>query len=284
MGIPMELQEWVPYIIVLGAAAAILLLLGARRRLLANAAPDKPGVPIGNGQTIGARDEQDDYFSSVTTPHGTAAVLADGISGLAHGRLASTIAVTVFIREFLKLSDIRDVHDYFAKAAKVSNSEILQQLQGAPGGTTLVAGVIAGDWLYWAAVGDSVIMVFRDGEFIRMNEKHTLESVLQERCLAGELTKEEAIDHPLRKRLVNYLGYEHFARMEMGSEPFALRPGDRVILCSDGVYNTMTEVELEAILSQPISPNDAAEEIIEAIEAKGLANQDNATIVIVDHD
>lgn len=107
MGIPMELQEWVPYIIVLGAAAAILLLLGARRRLLANAAPDKPGVPIGNGQTIGARDEQDDYFSSVTTPHGTAAVLADGISGLAHGRLASTIAVTVFIREFLKLSDIR---------------------------------------------------------------------------------------------------------------------------------------------------------------------------------
>lgn len=133
MGIPMELQEWVPYIIVLGAAAAILLLLWARRRLLANAAPDKPGVPIGNGQTIGARDEQDDYFSSVTTPHGTAAVLADGISGLAHGRLASTIAVTVFIREFLKLSDIRDVHDYFAKAGKVSNSEILQSLQGAPG-------------------------------------------------------------------------------------------------------------------------------------------------------
>lgn len=70
----------------------------------------------------------------------------------------------------------------------------------------------------------------------------------------------------------------------MGSEPFALRPGDRVILCSDGVYNTMPEVEPESILSQPISPNDAAEGIIEAIEAKGLANQDNATIVIVDHD
>lgn len=284
MGIPIEFQEWMPYIIVLGAAVAILLLIGARRQLLAFAPADKLTVPIGNGQTIGARDEQDDYFSSATTPHGTAAVLADGISGLAHGRLASTIAVTVFIREFLKLSNIRDIHDYFTKAAKVSNSEILQQLRGAPGGTTLVAGVIAGDRLYWAAVGDSVIMVFRDGEFIWMNEEHALETVLKESCLPGELTRGEAIPHLRRKRLINYLGYEHFARMGVGSEPFSLRPGDRIILCSDGVYNTMTEVELEAILSQPIAPNDAAEEIIAAIEAKGLANQDNATIVIVDHD
>ncbi|GAC41170.1 PP2C family protein-serine/threonine phosphatase [Paenibacillus popilliae] len=284
MGIPIEFQEWMPYIIVLGAAVAILLLIGARRHLLAYAPADKLGVPIGNGQTIGAQDEQGDYFSSATTPYGTTAVVADGISGLAHGRLASTIAVTVFIREFLKLSNIRDIHDYFTKAAKISNSEILQQLRGAPGGTTLVAGVIAGDRLYWAAVGDSVIMVFRDGEFIWMNEEHALETVLKEHRLAGELTRGEVIDYPRRKRLINYLGYEHFARMEVGSEPFALRPGDRIILCSDGVYNTMTEVELEAILSQPIAPNDAAEEIIAAIEAKGLAKQDNATIVIVDHD
>ncbi|MGV2806091.1 serine/threonine-protein phosphatase, partial [Clostridium perfringens] len=57
---------------------------------------------IGNAQTIGKREEQDDYFSSSTTKIGTMAVIADGISGLSHGRMASTLAVTVFSREYLK--------------------------------------------------------------------------------------------------------------------------------------------------------------------------------------
>ncbi|MCM3340828.1 protein phosphatase 2C domain-containing protein [Paenibacillus sp. MER TA 81-3] len=280
----MEVQDWVPYLIVLGSVAALLLLFGARRRLMTEAASSEPaGIPIGNGQTIGAREEQDDYFSSVATVHGTAAVLADGISGLANGRMASTLAVTVFIREFLKLEDIRDVQHYFTKAAKVSNTEILRNLKGATGGTTLVAAVIADDRLYWGAVGDSIIMVFRNGEFIRMNEKHTLESVLQERYLTGEMTREEALEHPMKRRLINYLGYENFKSIEIGSDPFELQPGDRVILCSDGVYNTLTEVEMEHILSKPLPPHDAAEEIIEAIEQKRLANQDNATVIIVDN-
>lgn len=282
----MDVQNWVPYLIVLTCTAAILLLLGVRRRLLLDTVslePPASGMPIGNGQTIGAREEQDDYFASVTTAHGTAAVLADGISGLAHGRMASTLAVTVFIREFLKLEHIREVQSFFAKAAKISNTEILRNLKGAPGGTTLVAAVIADDLLYWGAVGDSMIMVFREDNFIRMNERHILESVLQERCLTGQITREEAMEHPMKRRLINYLGYENFKSIEIGSEPFRLQPGDRILLCSDGVYNTMTEVELEQILSKPISPHDAAEEIIEAIEQKRLANQDNATIVIVDN-
>src|SRR5690606_1836714 len=149
-------------------------------------------VKIGNAQTIGKRDEQDDYFSSSTTRIGTMAAIADGISGLSYGRMASTLAVTMFSRAYLKVDDPADIPEYFHKAALISNRAIMEQLGGATGGTTLVVGIVSGGLLHWGAVGDSMLILFRDGEFMPINSKHTLESVLEARYLAGEISKEEA--------------------------------------------------------------------------------------------
>ncbi|MOA20132.1 hypothetical protein D3C78_1405570 [compost metagenome] len=57
---------------------------------------------------------------------------------------------------------------------------------------------------------------------------------------------------------------------------------DKVLLCSDGLYNTLTEVEMEAVLNRASSPQEAAELMIEEVERKRLNNQDNATIVILE--
>ncbi|QDX92965.1 serine/threonine-protein phosphatase [Brevibacillus laterosporus] len=273
-------QEYMPYLLVLAAFVSMLLLFMIRQRLMAPI--EEPGIQIGNGQTIGNRDEQDDYFSTATTPIGTLAVLADGISGLSHGRMSSTLAVTLFMREFLNLDHVQNVTSFFTKAARKSNAEIVQQIGGSNGGTTLVAAVVAEDKLYWGAVGDSSIMVFRNGEFIKMNQKHILESVLEERYLSGEITREQATNNPMRKRLINYLGYEQFQNMEICNEPFLLKKRDKVILLSDGVYNTLSEVEMEQILMNTTSPFDAAEEMVAEIERKQLHNQDNATVIILE--
>ncbi|TPG78173.1 serine/threonine-protein phosphatase [Brevibacillus laterosporus] len=273
-------QEYMPYLLVLSAFVSMLLLFMIRQRLMAPI--EEPGIQIGNGQTIGNRDEQDDYFSTATTPIGTLAVLADGISGLSHGRMSSTLAVTLFMREFLNLDHVQNVTSFFTKAARKSNAEIVQQIGGSNGGTTLVAAVVAEDKLYWGAVGDSSIMVFRNGEFIKMNQKHILESVLEERYLSGEITREQATNNPMRKRLINYLGYEQFQNMEICNEPFLLKKRDKVILLSDGVYNTLSEVEMEQILMNTTSPFDAAEEMVAEIERKQLHNQDNATVIILE--
>ncbi|QOS97247.1 serine/threonine-protein phosphatase [Brevibacterium sp. JNUCC-42] len=273
-------QEYMPYLLVLAAFVSILLLFMIRQRLMTPI--EEPGIQIGNGQTIGNRDEQDDYFSTTTTPIGTLAVLADGISGLSHGRMSSTLAVTLFMREFLNLDHVQNVTSFFTKAARKSNAEIVQQIGGSNGGTTLVAAVVAEDKLYWGAVGDSSIMVFRNGEFIKMNQKHILESVLEERYLSGEITREQATNNPMRKRLINYLGYEQFQNMEICNEPFLLKKRDKVILLSDGVYNTLSEVEMEQILMNTTSPFDAAEEMVAEIERKQLHNQDNATVIILE--
>ncbi|WP_059050536.1 PP2C family protein-serine/threonine phosphatase [Paenibacillus senegalimassiliensis] len=238
------------------------------------------GIEIGNAQTIGRRTEQDDYFASTVTKVGTLAVLADGISGVAHGRMASTLSVTMFSREFLKLDDAADIRGFFHKAALMSNRSVIEQLGGAIGGTTLISAVVSNGQLYWGAVGDSLILLFRDGEFRYINAKDTFESVLESRYLAGEIGREDVSSNPMKNQLTNYLGYAGFKSMEMG-EPIPLESGDIVVLCSDGVYDALTEVEMEQILMKGMPAQDTAEELIAGVERKSYKHQDNATVLIL---
>lgn len=237
-------------------------------------------ILIGNAQSMGRRTEQDDYFASTVTRVGTLAVLADGISGVAHGRMASTLAVSMFSREFLKLDDAGDIPGFFHKAALISNRSIIEQLGGAIGGTTLISTVICNHRLYWGAVGDSLILLFREGEFLHINAKDTFESVLESRYLAGEIGREDVSSNPMKNQLTNYLGYAGFQSMEIG-EPIPLEPGDVVVLCSDGIYDALTEVEMEQILMKGLSPQDSAEEMIACVERKSYKHQDNATVLIL---
>lgn len=270
------------YLIVLIFAAIFLGLL-IIRNVLVKKSKDSRKIEIGNGQTIGRRDEQDDYFSTAETQNGTIAVLADGISGLANGRMASTIAVTTFIQEFKKLNSLANIQGFFKETARVSNHMIVENLQGSNGGTTLIAAIIDEQgFLHWGAVGDSVITILRNGEFIAVNQKHIFESVLKERYIAGEISQLEIEENPFKKRLINYLGYEGFKKLDTGISPIKLNTGDKVCLMSDGIHDTLTEVELEKLVSQSISPHEIAQSIIEAVEEKRLKNQDNATIIILE--
>lgn len=283
-----------PYIVFICACAILGGLLVLRHRLALQTTGislyvNDTGLPmdsvqIGNGQTIGTRPEQDDYFASQTTSVGTLAVLADGISGLDHGRMASTLAVTTFMKDYEQVQEYRQIPDYMEEAAFASNREIVQQLKGNHGGTTLAAVVLTGRHLYWGAVGDSIITIFRNSSFIPVNSMHTFgAAVLQQKVLSGEMTRQQADSSPQRKQLVNYLGYEGFDHMEICDTPFVLRPGDKVLLCSDGIYDALTEVELEAILKAELTPQDAADRIIESIQQKQLKHQDNATVIIMEH-
>nr|WP_106780333.1 protein phosphatase 2C domain-containing protein [Lysinibacillus timonensis] len=272
-------QTYTPYIVVLGLICIIFVLLYVRRTVQTPQLQEE--MVIGNGQTIGRREEQDDYFSTVISEGHTLAVVADGISGLANGRLASTLAVTTFVREFMKMERYIKLQEFFTRAAKLSNEVILKKLSGQSGGTTLACAIISYNHLYWGAVGDSIIALYRNGHLVNVNEKHTLSSLLEEQYLAGQISKQEAMENPMGKRLINYLGFEGFKNIEIG-EPITLKKGDKIILCTDGVYNSLTELELCEILEKPLSPNDAAEEIIHTIEGKGFKHQDNATIIILE--
>ncbi|MNG12367.1 Stage II sporulation protein E (SpoIIE) [compost metagenome] len=90
------------------------------------------------------------------------------------------------------------------------------------------------------------------------------------------------MEDPQRHQLINYLGYDRFKNIDIGETPVQLRRGDKVLLMSDGVYNALTEIELEDILNDSAAPDEAAEQIIERIENKRIRHQDNATVIIME--
>lgn len=276
-------QDLTSYVVVT-IFVVVLMILFIIRKVVQNIEFDEEVmIEIGNDQTIGRRKEQDDYFATAETTNGVIAVLADGISGLSNGRMASSVAVNTFIQEFKKLPSLHNIESFFKKTALISNDMILENLNGSNGGTTLVSAVIDKQgYLYWSAVGDSVISIFRKGEFIPVNQMHIFETVLKERYISGEITHLEMEENPLKKRITNYLGYEGFKNIDVGTNPIKLEKGDKVCLYSDGVYNTLTEVEMENILSQHSPPQDIAEKMIEAVKEKQLKKQDNASIVILE--
>jgi serine/threonine protein phosphatase PrpC len=259
----------------------ILLILLFIRECLTSSNEDEE-ISIGNDQTIGKRKEQEDSFATTITENGVMAVLTDGMGGYSRGKQASSIAVNIFNREFSKLANIHPVSDFFIKASNLSNKEILEKAKGIKTGTTLASVIISEGYLYWASIGDSAIALFRNGEFINLNQKHIFEAILQEQYLTGKIPKEEVLNNPMKKRLTSYIGHDEFKDIEISKAAIKLRRGDKIILCSDGVYNSVSELEMEKVLLKNIKPHKAAEDIINLINDKNYLKQDNGTIVILE--
>lgn len=269
-----------PYLFVL-AFSMIIVMLFAIRYYLRNA-KSTPEILIGNGQTLGKRKEQEDCFSTVMNENGVLAVLADGMGGFTNGRVASSLAVNTFVQEFSKSKNIEPIDKFFKDTSRLSNAYIVERAKGEKVGTTLVAVIISDSYLYWSSIGDSAIALFRNGEFINLNKKHIFQNVLEEQYLSGKITKEELLSNSKKNRLTNYMGHRGFRNIEICDRSIKIVKGDKIILCSDGVYNSVTELEMENVLSKRLNPFKAAEEIIEIIESKKRPNQDNATIVILE--
>ncbi len=269
-----------PYVFVLISLLVVCALFYIRYRLI-NMKKDNY-IVIGNGQTIGKRDEQEDSFSTVENEKGIMAVLADGMGGYTNGKVSSSIAVNTFIDEFSNSYSIYPIEDFFRNVSRISNRAILDKSKGARSGTTLVSVIITDEMLYWASIGDSAIALFRNGEVMNLNKKHIFESELEQQYISGKISEEQMLNNPMKKRITSYLGAEVLKDIEICEKPIKLKRGDKVILCSDGVYNSITEIEMETIMAERIKPYEVAEEIIEMIKAKNFPKQDNATIVILE--
>jgi serine/threonine protein phosphatase PrpC len=240
-----------PFLISAGFLMGIFFLF-LIRYLLINTRK-KPEIIVGNAQSIGARSEQEDSFASVINEHGVMAALADGMGGYSNGKMASSLVVNLFVKEFTKKRQIEPVDKFFHDTLLLSNKKLLEKAKEKKTGTTMVVVVISEGYLSWASVGDSAIALFRNQEFQNLNQKQIFQTVLEKEYLSGHISKAIKLQH-----------------------------GDRIILCSDGVYNSITEIEMEKALMKNLSPDKAAEEIINIIKAKNIKNQDNATIIILE--
>lgn len=235
---------------------------------------------IGNAQTIGTREKQDDSFATSIREYGIMAVVADGIGGYINGNLASRITVDTFLDEFEKRDVTENLSYYFQKSAMLSNERIRDEFGEAKGGTTVVTVVLKDDKLFWTSAGDSNIAVFRGGRIIMVNRKENVKNWLEDQYYAGSVRREDVLGSQTDTRLVNYLGYDGFKKADESDRPIYLKKQDKVLIYSDGV-EVLGQIELETILGKKMHPQKTADAIISAIEMKKKNKKDNATIVIL---
>lgn len=268
-----------PYFVVLFSALLIIILLIIRFKL--NNVRVFPKVLVGNAQYIGTRDEQEDSFGTAENNNYILSVVADGMGGYSNGKLASSIAVNTFMQEFNSTLEIHPIENFFVNTANLCNRAVLDKAKGKKMGSTLVSTIVSEGCLYWTSIGDSAIILYKDGELINLNKKHIYKDVLEDKYISGKISEEQLLNDPMKKRIYSYIGAEILKDIETSEKPVRLRSGDKVILCSDGVYNSLPEIEMESILGKSTDPFETAEEIIDAIKAKNYGRQDNATVIVL---
>lgn len=227
---------------------------------------------IGEATDVGkVRDHNEDGYL-VDEGLGLVAV-ADGMGGHRGGEVASATAIEALHASFADHGGLRD-------AVLAANDAVLERanaddaLRGM--GTTLTAGVLGDDdTLIVGHVGDSRGYLLRDGELSRITTDHSL---VEELMAAGELTEEEAERDPRRSMITRALGLE--ADLVVDLYPVSLAPGDRVMLCSDGLTTMVSEATIADVLAGEDDPATAAQRLVDAANAAG--GVDNTTVLVLD--
>ncbi|MBI3797926.1 MAG: serine/threonine-protein phosphatase, partial [Deltaproteobacteria bacterium] len=244
----------------------------------------------GNAQQIGDRHEQQDEFAFTNIAEatfvahgGVLAVVADGMGGMAMGQQASQRAVRTMLAAYEEKSRDEAIPEALTRALYHANGEILQLAEEAEMrhkvGTTMVAAVIHQGQLHWVSVGDSRLYLYRQGKLAQITTDHAYAGELARAVERGDLSQEEAERHPERHSLTSYLGVEPLTRIDMSATPLPLQAGDRVLLCSDGLYGTLAETEMSVVLGG--HPQQAAEALVHKALAKQKPHQDNVTAVVM---
>lgn len=202
-------------------------------------------------------------------------VVADGMGGHEAGEVASEIAITTMAEHMPQAPDAKAL----AQAVRLANQAVLRGAEdgtGRPGmGTTMTAAAIFGNEVVIAQVGDSRAYLTHDGVLQRITRDHSLVADLVEQ---GRITEEEARYHPQRSVITRALGSD--PDMEPDTYRLRVEPGDRLMLCSDGLSSMIEDAAIEAIMLDNPDPQEACDALVdEALAAGGL---DNVTVVVID--
>jgi protein phosphatase len=206
--------------------------------------------------------------------------VADGMGGHVGGEVAAQVAVDALLQVFSRQPTKAGLEDAFSKANRAvwQESQDHSELRGM--GTTLTAVALVGDdegrdTLALANVGDSRAYLFSEGRLVQITADHSL---AEERMRHGEMTEEEAAVHPQRHILTRALGISSEVETDMWE--LQVRPGDRILLCSDGLSNELSNEQMADLLATVSDPGVAARQLVEIANEHG--GSDNITVVVVD--
>lgn len=247
-------------------------------------------IESGVSSVIGSRKGQQDAVrtdtESMYADNGVfLTVMCDGMGGLSGGEKASNLCVTKMFEAFYCVN-VRGKAPSFLKFAVTNIDKMIHNMTDGNGvpiktGSTLTAVIIEDNKLYWASVGDSRIYLKRGREMVQITVDHNYRMVLEEDVKQGKLTKEQADCDPQKDALVSYMGMGGLRYIDINPFPLTLKNGDCIMLCSDGLYRTLSDKEIKSIIDSFDNMQTAAEALTSAAISKGRKNQDNTTVALL---
>ena len=240
-----------------------------------SAASDRGSVREKNEDYYGIFDpEIDDQRES----RGVLVVVTDGMGGHFSGEEASRMVVEVmgeiYYSEPEKKKDAKEALDI---AFREANKRVFHHVgNGRKGtaGTTCTSVALFPDHYHIAHAGDSRAYLIRGGKIEQLTEDHSL---VGEMVQKGLIDKEEAIRHPRRNVLTRAVGLRNEVAPDI-HEKIPFKDGDKILLCSDGLFSMVPEDEIESIVER-FDPKDACRKLIEAAIKYG--GEDNITAVVI---
>lgn len=233
-------------------------------------------IEIGNVQGIGEREEQQDAFgfspSNKWASKGFLAVLCDGMGGLDSGAAISNKLVSDVISEFpYSFDKLKDgwILDSLSK-------EIYDVYRGR-GGTTLIITFVKDDKMWFASVGDSDLLLLRNGRIYPMNVRQEYGNTLLARAAEGALSVEQALTNKDAPALTEYMGANQ-VNPDFSITPWQVKDKDVYLLCSDGISDTLSFDEIREAMKH--DPSECAELLEKGLMQKNKRFQDNYTAIV----
>ena len=226
-----------------------------------------------------AREINQDYLFTSENPVGTLPnlfVVADGMGGHKAGDVAARFAVETLVHCIETQKEELNPLRVLQSAIETANEQLYDKAQNNETltgmGTTMVAAVIKDDTLFVANVGDSRLYVLGE-EIIQITRDHSL---VEEMVRRGEIKREDARNHPNKNIITRAMGTSRKITADCFEESLG---GRKILMCSDGLTNMLTDEDIKIIMDQSGNLEEAGKQLVAAANENGGA--DNITVVLV---
>ncbi len=228
------------------------------------------------------RNENQDAYSIREVKEYTSAVVCDGMGGTNGGRVASSLAVEVYqqelagkLRSAMSAQEIAlTMSDSVTKTNEAVRQRAAEEKEYQQMGTTLVAAVAGKEWATLANVGDSRAYHINRSGIRQITRDHSVVENLVER---GDLTPEEAKHHPRRNLITRALGPDADVQTDTFELPW--KQGDFILLCSDGLVNTVSDQEILFEVIHNGEPDTCLDRLLDLSKQRGAP--DNVTMLLM---
>ncbi len=204
-------------------------------------------------------------------------IVADGMGGHKNGEVASSIALSLICDRFKNISSVgnkEDAINWIQSTVSEANMEIFKYVKDHPEsqgmGTTIVLSILTPSFLLIGNIGDSSGYIYKNKKMHKITVDHTLVNLLLK---SGELTEEEARNHPKKNVLMKALGSSTNVEMDIFNVELNI---DGIFLCSDGLTNMLDDTQIARVLSEDISLEEKLEKLV--FKANNRGGNDNISI------